>query len=332
MTDVIEVLSWGGPWNDALRTAVSDPFECLTGVRVRHKIHVGLGLPDRLVQALSSRTRPDVDVVWCNALAAMRAARSGFCHLLDPSVVRTLTELNPRAMTVGSQLAPFVMTYSVPYVLVFRESIFRHHPPASWGALLDDCVAGKVALYPDGNGIHAIAQRLGGGSIADIPRKMSACWRFLQNLAPRVGMLAYSTELASALGRGEIDLAIRALPNAIAFRRTFPDVAWIAPREGVPDTMDALWVPRNLPAATAEIALRYVNFALTRPVQTEWCALLGALPVNRESIVPSVVEQSNLPTKLDDDRLLYIPDHLKLEYEQEWRRRFVNIFQYRLQR
>ncbi len=321
------VVSWGGPWDRALRRAVSDPFEAETGIVVRHRKHVGLDLPDQLVAAVRQGTRPPCDVVWANAVASMRAANDGLCEPLTPDEVPNLMRLHPRAKPDGFDDWPLVMVYAVVYVLVLHRASFAS-PPDSWNVLLDRRHRGRLALYPDGNGIHAVAQVLGGGSIDEIPHDMAACWKFLRSIRPQVSGMDYSGKLTEHLRTGELDLCFRALPNAIGFQQAGLDVDWVAPIEGVPDTMDCLWVPRGVPADEAIWARRYIDFALSRPVQEHWCRLLGAVPARPDALPPAILgAASRTPNTLDDQRyLLYVPDSIKLVHAAEWQREFRAIF------
>lgn len=322
------VLSWGGPWDRALRCAVSDPFEAATGIAVRHHRYVGLEVPDPLVKAVRAGGRPPCDVAWTNAVAAMRAAQDGLSEPLPPDELPNLAHVHARAKPGGSDGWPLVMVYSVVYVLVFQRALFGSRGPDSWQVMLDPRHRGRVALYPDGNGIHAVAQVLGGGTVEDIPAHMEPCWNFLSAMRPQVSAMDYSGQLAEQLRAGHLDLCFRALPNAIGFQRAGLDVDWVAPAEGVPDTMDCLWVPRGVPADSAGWARSYVDFALSRAVQEHWCELLGTVPVRPDAVAPPILgATSGTPNSLDDGRhLLYVPDSIKLTHAAEWQQKFRSIF------
>lgn len=143
------VLSWGGPWDRALRLAVSDPFEQATGIAVRHQKHVGLEIPDQLVTAARGGARPPCDVVWSTAVAAMRAARDDVCDPLTPDEVPNLTSLHSRAKPDGFDGWPLVMVCSLVYVLVYqREPLIiaspKYGPRApEVGAIPGYCGAGR---------------------------------------------------------------------------------------------------------------------------------------------------------------------------------------------
>lgn len=312
----LRVQSWLGGWGAALRSAVCEPFERETGVRVTQVPHVGLQLPAALDEALHAGTRPPIDVVWSNAVPALRAERAG--HAL-PLELATVQGLRARAFAGRAPTACVVHPYVVYYVLVYRDAAYAHGPPESWSALLDPRHRGKVALYPGGNGFYPIAQIMGGGSLVDYPRELDACWRFVRRLVPQIGELEYSIGMEERLRSGALDLCFRALTNALAFRALGLPVSWCVPREGTTDTLDALWIPRGVPAATCEQAQRFIAFALRSDVQTAFCRALGAMPVHKDAEVPAVLRDCpQLPQHADDQRgILSVCELAKSEHDPQ---------------
>lgn len=325
--DELVVLSWRGGWGKALARAVSAPFERLTGIRVRHEPNVGLQIPESLVAALERRERTHCHVVWAHSVASLHMASRGFCSRLAERVADS-QDLDPRARprTHGDVV---VFPYVVYYVLAYREGAFHRGPPDTWEVMLDRRFAQKVALYPGGNGFYAVAQLLGGGRLSDIPVEMGPCWKCFELLRPQVALLDYSVgTMAHALASGAIDLCFRALTNALAFRAEGLPVSWAFPREGVPDTTDALWIPEGLEPHTSYWANRYIEFALSAPVQTHWCMLLGTMPMNRRAMVPPLfADASGLPKGPSDKTgVLHIPDEVRLAYETAWAAKFDSLF------
>ena len=92
----IRVLSWRGAWGRALEQAVSAPFRAATGIRVEPVHHVGRKLPADLTSALECGSAPPLDVVWCNASPALRAAERGLCEPLTGLPERTQLRRNSR--------------------------------------------------------------------------------------------------------------------------------------------------------------------------------------------------------------------------------------------
>jgi putative spermidine/putrescine transport system substrate-binding protein len=321
----LRVLSWAGGWGRALRVAVSDPFERETGVHVEQVAHVGLKLPTALLETLAAEQCPPVHVIWCNSVPALHARERGCCVPLDPA--GALSDLRARAWPDSGERS-VVHPYVVYYVLAYHEAACPAGPPRSWNELFETQHRRKIALYPGGNGFYPIAQVMAGGRLSDIPADMSACWSYLRALQPQIGELDYSIGMEERLRRRELNLCFRALTNALAFRAAGLPVSWCVPQEGTTDTVDALWVPRGLPAEVQALALRYVQFALRSDVQSHWCRELGAMPVHAQAQVPQILqERVDLPRHADDYRgILHIAEAAKVSHQLEWETRFAEIF------
>ena len=323
------VLSWAGRWGSSLSHAVSEPFTAATGIRVRHRIHVGLKLPTDLIDALQRGDRPPVDVVWCNGVPAILAARAGWCAALDEEeeITAGLDALHPRARPEGLSGWPLVLPYAVQYVLVYRREAFPGGAPQSWDVLHEPRLRERIALYPGGNGFYPIAQVMAGGSIHDIPHAMGPCWDYFAGLRPQIGTLDYSIGMSRLLAERRLDVCFRALPNALGFRDEGQDVGWAVPREGITDTMDALWIPKNLPGEIARHARRYIAHAISRDVQEAWCDRMGVLPVHPGAGLPGPFrDDPALPRSVDDlSRVLHVPEIVKADHEREWETRFEEI-------
>src|SRR5262249_55655454 len=112
--------------------------------------------------------------------------------------------------------------------------------------------------------------------------------------------------------------------NVLAFQADGLDVAWTAPREGIADTTDAMWIPRGLPPEVQACARAYIASALSAPVQDRWCGLLGALPLNRNARDRSpVFARAGISEDPDDlDAVLHVPEDVKATHEPGWEATF----------
>jgi putative spermidine/putrescine transport system substrate-binding protein len=324
MNRPLRVLSWKGAWGEALQRGVSQPFQDATQVAVEAVPHVGLRLPEPLTRALDGHGEPPVDVVWCNTSPALRAARQGWCEPLDGLPV--LGELAERARVPRLDGWPIAQVYVVHYVLAYRRALYPA-PPASWQALDRADHAGRVVLYPGGNGFYPVAQVMGGGRVSGIPDDMAACWATVRRLGPQLGPRGYSIGLSEVIRRGDIDLCYRALPNVMAFQADGLDVDWAAPDEGIADTTDAMWIPRGLPPDVAACARAYIAFALSAPVQDRWCGLLAALPLHRDARHRhAAFARPGMPSDPDaQDGVLYVPEDVKASHEPSWEATFESL-------
>jgi putative spermidine/putrescine transport system substrate-binding protein len=321
----LRVLSWAGAWGAGLRTGVSLPFEQETGLAVEAVRHVGLRLPDALVVALEQGGDPPVDVVWCNTSPALRAAGRGWCEPLADAPV--LGELVERARVPWIDGAPIAQTYVTQYVLVYRTRQYPDRPPVSWRVLDRAEHAGRVVLYPGGNGFYPVAQILSGGTVADIPRDMTACWATVRRLREQLGTPDYSIGLHEVIRRGAIDLCYRALPNVLAFQADGLDVDWTVPREGIADTTDSMWVPRGLAPDVLACARAYVAFALSAGVQDRWCQCLGTLPVNHHARQRHpAFARTGMPRDAEDlHGILHVAEDVKAIHEPAWEATFERL-------
>jgi putative spermidine/putrescine transport system substrate-binding protein len=326
--DELVVMSWAGGWGKGLLEAVSQPFEALTGIRIRHVTNIGLKLPAPLIESLDQRRRPPFDIIWCNSVPALRMAEQGHCNWLSEEEAPNLTALGARAKPEGLSGWPFVSPYITHYVMAYRTSAFLNGRPDTWEVMLEARFKGKIAIYPGGNGFYPIAQTLGGGSVENIPHDMEHCWNYFRKLRPQVGKLDYSIGMGDLIRRGELDICFRALPNAIAFKNDGLDVSWAAPREGVTDTADAFWVPKGTPDNVAYWSKQYINFALSRDVQQEWCGMLGTMPAHPEAALPEAYRDNPALPKSPDDfsNILYVSETIKMRHEPEWEAKFKEIF------
>ncbi|ACY16976.1 extracellular solute-binding protein [Haliangium ochraceum] len=327
----LRVLSWGGRWGDALRAAVDVPFERATGVEVVQVPHVGLRLPPQLSVVGGRAGPPPVDVVWCNTIAAREAEARGLCEplelatLTDPGQLYDIATRGVRDGEIG-----FVRMYMVHYALgCLRDAPGSLRGPRveRWRDLLAPALAGKIATYPGGNGIFAIAQAAGGGDPSTIPEDMDACWEFLARLGPRIAVQDYSIGMERLLRSRRVTVCFRALPNILGFQQQGIPMALCVPQEGTSSTTDAMWLPRGLSEEARVYASAYLAFALSAPVQERWCALLGAAPVHRAARLPGVLaERPELAATPDDSSArLDIDEDVLLAHHERWAAHFTEL-------
>ena len=328
MAHALVVLSWRGRWEEALRAAVSDPFERETGIRVEHLPHVGLALPESLSSALNSGGVPPVHIAWSNSVPALQAVDAGHCVPLVPERMAMLRQLRRRAHPEGCSGFPIVHPYVVHYVLGYRRDAVPGTPPKSWNILCEKRHQGKIALYPGGNGFYPIAQHMAGGGIHGIPQKMEPCWSYMRQLRDTVGLLDYSIGMEQQFKDRSLDLCFRALPNMLAFADAGAAVSWTVPEESTTDTLDALWIPQGVLESMIAPAMRYIDFALRPDIQQDWCSRLGVLPVHSDAATPALLKNcAQLPDTADDLRgILYVPERVKALHQLSWEQQFQNIF------
>lgn len=323
----IIVRAWGGVWVASLQKGVSDSFTARTGIAVRHDLTEDNEIKPRIWAAVDQGRTPPIHVNWDTTANATTSALRGVCE--DLGDLPNLDGLLPLAKPIGLEGFPIVNTYAYVYVCAYRPEAFPDGPPSSWRAMLEPRFKGRVAVYNDGIGFQPPAQIAGGGTFADIPDDMEACWAFMEELKAQEPLLGEDPDFTAWFQNGEIDIACTISSNAREARDNGVNVAWTVPSEGAKVDTDGLWIPRGLPENELYWAKEYVNHALSLEAQQVWLDGLG-LPGVRPGITPpaDLVGDPSYPTTDEDfARLLLVPPAIQVEHQAEWFARFKAIMQ-----
>jgi putative spermidine/putrescine transport system substrate-binding protein len=323
----IIVRAWGGVWVDSLKKGVSDPFTAATGVAVRHDLTEDNEIKPRVWAAVDQGRVPPIHINWDTTANATSSALRGVCE--DISDLPNLATVLPLAKPIGLDGVPIVNTYAYVYVLAFRPEAFPDGAPTSWNVLLDPKFKGRVALYNDGIGFHPSAQIAGGGTLADIPDNMDACWAFIAKLKDQQPLLGEDPDFTAWFQNGEIDVACTISSNAREARTNGVNVAWTVPQEGAKVDTDGMWIPKGLPENELYWAKRYIDFALSLQAQQVWLDGLG-LPGVAPGLTPPadlVGDPSYPTTEADFAKLLLVPPRIQAEHTAAWFAKFKEIMQ-----
>jgi putative spermidine/putrescine transport system substrate-binding protein len=322
------IRAWGGPWVEALKKGVSDPFTEKTGIRIKHDLTEDNEIQPKVWAAVAQNRTPPIHINWDTTTNATKSALRGVCEdLSDLSNIAGTTDL---AKPVGVDGYPIVNTYGYVYVLAYRPSAFPDGAPKSYHDLLADKFQGRVAFYNDGIGFHFPAQVAGGGKLEDIPGNMAACWEFVEKMKAQNPLLGEDPDFVTWFQKGEIDAACTISTNALGAKKNGVDLAWTVPEEGAKFDTDGLWIPKGHSESDLYWAKEYINSALTKEAQQVWLDGLG-LPGVVEGLTPPPgvpVPDPSYPTKPEDfDRLIRISGQVQVENESEWFSKFKQIMQ-----
>ena len=323
----IIVRAWGGEWVDALKKGVSDPFTALTGINVRHDLTEDNEIQPKVWAAVAQGRVPPIHVNWDTTTNATKSALRGVTE--DISDLSNLAHTTDLAQPVGLKGFPIVNTYGYVYVLAFRPEAFPDGAPKSWRDLLDPRLKGRIALYNDGIGFHFPAEIAGGGTLADIPDNMEACWNFIREIKAQSPLLGEDPDFTTWFQNGEIDAGCTISTNALAAKRNGIDLAWTVPEEGCKFDTDCLWIPKGLPASELYWAKQYINLAISKEGQQVWLDGLG-LPgvVPGLTPPPGLAGDPSYPTPPEEfKKLIRISSAVQVEHESEWFAKFKEIMQ-----
>jgi spermidine/putrescine transport system substrate-binding protein len=177
----------------------------------------------------------------------------------------------------------------------FRRSAVTD-PTEGWGPLLDsDRHAGRIGWLEDPQLMLSIALRHLGHSVNTLANAdIEAATRLLERQRPRVAALA--ADGAALLSARSVDLAVARNGDLARAAEHDPDLAWIAPGEGLLLVQDCFCIPRG--ATRAEDAHRLIDFFLRADAGAE-------LARSTHYATPNAAARATLPEELRADAVIY---------------------------
>ncbi|MCL6648911.1 MAG: extracellular solute-binding protein [Chloroflexi bacterium] len=266
------VTSYGGPWEQFMRREIVPGFESETGAKV--ELSVGLSRDWVAKVRAAGRGTPPFDVLIANTTWVSALRKEGFLERLTVDKVPNLREVWPE-LRIKDDVG--VITLVGPLGIAYRKDLVTK-VPKSWKDLWDPAYRGKLGLYSVANSANPmftmLVSRIYRGHDRDIDfaiNKIKELWPFRQT--------DFSGDMEILLSRGEIHVGILDSPAASRLKAQGVPIEWVFPREGVfmfeQDT--------NVLAGSAnkDLAFRFVNYFLSRPVQEKWAKQFWWTPANR---------------------------------------------------
>jgi putative spermidine/putrescine transport system substrate-binding protein len=270
----IVVTTFGGFVEKTFRSALAEPFEKETGIKVILKLG---SMSEWLTSAMVNRRKPDIDVLWLAFPESIRAVMEDDVVMeLSKERIPNLADVRPIWLDmfdrkgVGHEYAAFGIGY--------RADMLQD-PPKSWADFWSPKYAGQIAL-PDINSNGSweflmMAARLNGGDESKLDIGLDA----VKRLKPGVKRFFKSlTEAQNLLDTGEAgmvgpitDLRVYALQDQ------GKPVKFVLPSEGTIPSLVSFHIAKN--TANREQSEKFVNFALSKPGLTDFCnALICGVP------------------------------------------------------
>lgn len=293
----------GGTFLDGWRKTVIEPFERANpGVKVR----VVEGLTYQSVALMrAQKDNPTVDVIMMDDVASQEAAAEGLMHPLSLVTVPNLAQIFPDFRVAGDT---YTKIYYVPEVITYNTTTVKS-PPASWRGLWDPKFKGRIAVYnldgAVGMMFFLIVNEMSGGTIENTDPGFAA----MKTLKPNV--LTFPTQHAQVSQlfiQGDIVIAPWVSDRATTLQVNGAPVAWSIPKEGSVMAEGTLAIAKG--TKNAELALKYVNFAIDAGVQANNAKSFFVAPVNQQA-------------KLDEKTARIVPngpDALKMVKRPDWAR------------
>ncbi len=286
---------FGGFYEQQYRKTIIEPFQRETGANVVLKLGMS---GEWLTNAEVNRRRPEIDLLLLPYPDNIRAVSDGLCLSLTEAEIPNLRDVDPvwyqqfHSMGVGLDYVGYGIAYRTDLVPV---------APTSWADLWNPAYKGRVTIPDIGSWgsweTLVVAARLAGGS----EDNMAPAFPMLKKLRPNVRQFFKSgVDITQLLGTGDAwvcgmttNIAAYALSDA------GKPVKFIYPSDGAMVGLASYHIAKETP--NAALCKSFINYALSAPAQSAFCAGVIAGPVNRTATVTDKIRERIPPV-----------DHLKL--------------------
>ncbi len=271
------VISTWGFNEDALWKDVFTPFEEENNVKI--VLETGNN-SDRLTK-LKTNPSSKVDIMYLAEAFAQEGASEGLFAEIDYSKIPNAEKIISKAQYLVEQ------GYGPAYTL--NRAALAYDPTkvdfelTKWEDLWNPALEGKVSI-PEitttfGPSAMYIASNKAGVDITS--DEGSAAFDALEALKPNlVKTYSKSSDLANMFANGEVVAAVAADFAFGNIKSGAPDVVFIDPEEGAYLNFNTINIVKG--TDNKELALKFINYALSAEVQTRTAKSLGESPVNMD--------------------------------------------------
>jgi len=272
----IATTSFGGAWGDAYRTMIIEPFMKASGVEVKLK----LGSPSEwLTNGLVTRRRPSVDLLMLPYPQSVQAVLQELGAPISEADIPNMK--NVERVWIDQYNGTGVGLDYVAYGMSVRTDLLPM-PIKSWRDLWNPAFKDKLAV-PDISQagsweLLVMAAKLNGGDEKNLEPGFEALKRLRPNIRK---FLRGGNEQAQLLEAGEVvAVAMSTNTTPYALQDAGRPVDFLVLEEGSMVGMVSYHVARN--AANPKAALAFINFALAKEQQVNFCSKLVAGPVVKD--------------------------------------------------
>ncbi len=314
----LTVSTWGFNM-DLIKKNITQPFEEKYGVKVVYEL--GNNAP-RLTKLVAKMDNPDVDVVQLAGNYSTIAVEKGVLQPYDPSKIPNLSQLYSWAKDpLGSD---YGVGYAVSSLLLTYRTDKVKTPITSWADLLRPDLKGYVSI-PNitttfGPATVVMMARAFGGSQDNV----EPAWNALAKLSPNLTTVyTVSSQLVSLVQQGEVWVAPYSSFSWGDLVATGVPLVSVVPKEGVPASQSVVSVVKG--AKHADLANAYINFLISKEVQTAEAMDLVDSPTNSTVTVPDNIAKKLTYGAKIIDKLVFLDDTKVASQQDAWIKRWNSI-------
>ena len=282
-----------------LEAHFAGPFEAATGANI---IPVGLRSADQAARVRVEGGNPSLDVLWIDASEAALLAREGLVETpFDPAVfpgerlrIPNVAWADPDAWFSQAAL-PATFSSAIGFLYNTRE---LPAPPASWAALEDPALEGRLALFGFGSTLGPLTVAALARIETGVETNADAGFRRLGRL--RSNVLLYGTSGPAnnqLVAQGEAWLTLGLPSQARHLATEGAPVGWAAPAEG------AIALPQGIQVVTGTrrpaLARAFADYMFSVEAQQVAARQLQLVPSRSDMEIPAGLPPSNALMRLD---------------------------------
>jgi len=267
---VLNVLSYGGPWNEVQEKTVLERFKKETG----YSVTLGSQPVNALAPIMAAKDNPIYDVVWMPAEDYAALSAAGQLLPLDYANIP-----NAKDLYEGSAMKDGIITSYAVVALVYNTDKIKT-PPTSWADLWNPAYKGHVMIgdlpHSYATSFLVMAARMNGGGEANI----DPGFKKIEQLKPSIsGFYKNSGVAAQMFQQGSAWIAPWHHGRAKYMAERGVPLAYVVPKEGAPAYLSVIGVVKG--TKNKAIAEKYINMVLAPDAQIAWATIIGAGPANK---------------------------------------------------
>ncbi|WP_320046381.1 ABC transporter substrate-binding protein [uncultured Ilyobacter sp.] len=271
------VISTWGYSEDLLWENVFTPFEKENNV----KIILETGNNSERLTKLKSNPNSNIDIIYLAEAFAQEGIEAGLFEKIDYSKVPNAENLNKKAKKITE--SGYGPAYTLNRAAIAYDPNKTGFEIKSWNDLWNPNLEGKISI-PDvtttfGPSTMYIASNYKNVDISS--DNGEAAFKALEELKPNlVKTYSRSSDLANMFANNEIAAAITADFAYGRVKGGAPDVVFLDPSEGAFINFNTINIVKS--SKNKELATKFINYALSKEVQSRTAKALGESPVNSE--------------------------------------------------
>ncbi|MFO7543914.1 MAG: extracellular solute-binding protein [Trueperaceae bacterium] len=272
----VVVTSYGGSWEEFLRSTIIPPFEEMTGATV--ELAVGLSRDWMANLRAAGRDNPPYDVVIANETWISSGRLENRFVSLPEDRIPNLAKVHP-ALRLPDDIG--VLGLLNPLGIAYRTDLVTT-APTSWLDLWNDEYRGNVGIYNIANSAAPMFLMMLALIETGDPKQYGVGFEMIQDLAP-FKQTDFSGDMENLLVQGEVHVAILDSPAAARLKQQGIALEFVIPSEGM------FMFEQNMNVAAGseveDLAFAFIDYMLSTDVQRLWAESYYVTPANVDVVI-----------------------------------------------